>query len=247
MTISCWWRWFPVYVTDSIRTFSVRDPPVARPNIGHNPFWPTVHMAYPWNISLPYSVFCLFLVKNTFGLRFHFRLDRLLGQNTPLSLSLCALVTRLEISIAITASVYSLLLTTPNKKKINSLLVKVELFLIKNIRTGLVRIYFMLAKVKQPSVKTLYKNVYSKKYFLLFSFMELTNSVCNISGVPSQIPFLPKIHLWSFNVVDLTCKWFLFYDSYNITPFRMPKPRTVTWSMTWVQYMWRFTAISYSR
>ena len=69
-----------------------------------------------------FSVFCLFLVKNTFGLRFHFRLDRLLGQNIPLSLSLCALVTRLEISIAITASVYSLLLTKPNKVKINSLL-----------------------------------------------------------------------------------------------------------------------------
>ena len=75
-----------------------------------------------------FSVFCLFLVKNTFGLRFHFRLDRLLGQNIPLSLSLCALVTRLEISIAITASVYSLLLTKPNKEKINSLLVKVKLF-----------------------------------------------------------------------------------------------------------------------
>ena len=162
MTISCWWRWFPVYVTDSIRTFSVRDPPVARPNIGHNPFWPTVHMAYPWNISLPYSVFCLFLVKNTFGLRFHFRLDRLLGQNTPLSLSLCALVTRLEISIAITASVYSLLLTTPNKKKINSLLVKVKLFLIKKNRFSPDLSYCL---PKQPSVKPCIRMFIQKNIF----------------------------------------------------------------------------------
>ena len=123
-----------------------------------------------------FSVFCLFLVKNTFGLRFHFRLDRLLGQNIPLSLSLCALVTRLEISIAITASVYSLLLTKPNKEKINSLLVKVKLFFNKY------RIIYVAYPDEKPiySAKFIHRRqnpdqmiffIYSKENFLLFNFV----------------------------------------------------------------------------
>ena len=124
MTISRCWFWFANLkaLLDQAGTFLVYDQ--------HIRSYSSSLCCVPLKnlISLPFSVFCLFLVKNTFGLRFHFRLDRLLGQNIPLSFSLCALVTRLEISIAITASVYSLLLTRPNKGKINSLLVKVKLF-----------------------------------------------------------------------------------------------------------------------